>query len=96
MDYCTARDELLTEPSFRPSASVVPHRAGHRVLTAAEGRLRASSYPPLRALACEFCSGVLVLRGEVKSFYLRQLAQETVRSLAGIEEIVNLVEVISH
>ena len=43
---------------------------------------------------CEFCEGMLFLRGRVSSFHLKQLAQEVVRSLDGIECIVNHVEVI--
>jgi osmotically-inducible protein OsmY len=35
----------------------------------------------------------LVLRGQVSSWYQKQLAQESVRCLSGVEEIINAVEV---
>ena len=51
-------------------------------------------YFEVRLVECELCEGLLFLRGRVSSFYLKQLAQEVVRSLDGIECIVNHVEVI--
>ena len=57
-------------------------------------RLQASLHTPLRSIRCEVHEGVLVLRGQVTSYYLKQLAQETVRTLEGVEVIVNVVEVI--
>ena len=50
-------------------------------------------YPALRSIQCEFHEGVLVLRGRVTSYYLKQLAQEMVRTLADVELIVNVLEV---
>jgi osmotically-inducible protein OsmY len=36
---------------------------------------------------------VLTLRGQVSSFYLKQVAQTVVRKLPGVEECVNRIEV---
>ena len=63
------------------------------VVETAEKRFRASSYVALRSIKCEFHEGVIVLRGRVASYYLKQLAQEMVRNLAGIGAILNVVEV---
>lgn len=57
-------------------------------------RLRASAHPCLRTLECEYQAGVLVLRGQVSSYYQKQLAQETVRDLPGVEVIRNMIEVV--
>lgn len=63
------------------------------VATTAEWHLGASPYIALRSIVCEFHAGVLLLRGQVTSYHLKQRAQEAVRMLKGVEIVVNLVEV---
>lgn len=55
--------------------------------------LRTSSFLQLRTLRCENHGKVIVLRGQVDSFYLKQLAQEAVKKLAPHTRIANLVTV---
>jgi len=55
----------------------------------AKERLRESPYLTVRSLACEFDRGVLRLRGRVSSFYQKQLAQQAVLGLSGVDEVVN-------
>jgi osmotically-inducible protein OsmY len=50
-------------------------------------------YPALRRVTCELYEGVLVLRGRVPSYYQKQLAQAMAARCAGVEEIVNKLEV---
>jgi osmotically-inducible protein OsmY len=38
-------------------------------------------------------SGVVVLHGKVSSFFQKQMAQETIKRLDGVERIVNQLEV---
>ena len=64
------------------------------VTEAARVLLQRSPYVPLRSITCEICEGALVLRGQVGSFYVKQLAQETVRTVANVIAIINSVEVI--
>lgn len=52
-------------------------------------------YLPLRQLHVEIQGSRLVLRGSVPTYYLKQLAQTAVRSLATVCEVLNLVEVIN-
>jgi hypothetical protein len=59
----------------------------------AQARLSASPYLELRVLACDSHEGVLAIRGRVPSFYLKQLAQATVRDVPGVEVIHNQVQV---
>lgn len=59
----------------------------------ARRRLLENDYKELRALSCEFCDGILTLRGEVGSYYHKQLAQECIRFLPGVVAVVNLIEV---
>jgi osmotically-inducible protein OsmY len=49
----------------------------------------------LRLVSCDFHEGVLTLRGQVSSFYLKQVAQELIRRLDGAEEINNHLEVVA-
>jgi hypothetical protein len=55
--------------------------------------LRTSQNHELQQLKCEFRRGTLTLHGRVSSFYLKQMAQETVRDLVGVERIHNELEV---
>jgi osmotically-inducible protein OsmY len=64
-----------------------------KVAQLAKQRLETSPHLALRSIVCGFHEGVLVLRGTVASFFLKQLAQETVRSVSGVRLIENYVEV---
>lgn len=64
------------------------------VIANARACLCNSPYASLRTLSCSFQSGVLLLRGRLDSFYHKQVAQETVRRLAGVSQVVNEIEVI--
>jgi osmotically-inducible protein OsmY len=59
----------------------------------AQWRLRNSGYRQLHLVSCGFHEGVLTLRGQVSSFYLKQLAQMLLRELHGVGEIDNRLEV---
>jgi len=75
---------------------------GGSVMSAAEidlvGRvqsaLAASGVSSLRDLTVELVDEKLCLSGVVGSFYHKQLAQETVRTVNGVVEILNSVRVI--
>jgi osmotically-inducible protein OsmY len=61
----------------------------------AESRLRSNPYLALKNISCEFDGDVLILRGCVPSYYLKQLAQESVAALSGGKRIVNQIAVVS-
>ena len=56
--------------------------------------LCSSPYASLRTLSCDVENGVLLLRGRLGSFHYKQVAQETVRRLAGVSQVVNEIEVV--
>jgi BON domain len=56
-------------------------------------RLQASSYLALRTIECDDQCGVMILRGRVPTFFLKQIAQELIRGLPGVETIANLIDV---
>ena len=63
------------------------------VLSQAADALKHSPHPALRGLHIEQVEDRIILRGRVSSFYLKQLAQETVMALHAGKEIVNEVTV---
>ena len=56
-------------------------------------RLRSSPYRVLQILTCEFWRGHLIVCGTVPTYYMKQVAQETVRPIPGVEKITNRVSV---
>ena len=65
----------------------------HDVATAATAVLASSSVSELRRLRVDGEANELRLSGIVRSFYHKQLAQETVRTVAGDMQVVNRVDV---
>lgn len=76
---------------FHPNRSTVHRVPG--VLKSARDCLSNTSHAALRELTCEYAHGVLTLHGKVRSYYEKQLAQEAVRRVDGIRQIINKVEV---
>lgn len=63
------------------------------VLSLVQTRLQSVGYAELRKLTCEHDSGTLWVRGKLPNYYLKQLVQESLRQMEGVERIVNAVEV---
>jgi osmotically-inducible protein OsmY len=66
-----------------------------RIQAEALSRRGNSGYHELGLVSCSFQKGVLTLRGQVSSFYLKQVAQELIRRLEGAEEVNNHLEVVA-
>jgi osmotically-inducible protein OsmY len=74
----------------KPKGSTVMTKVNGRLIEEeAERRLQQSLYPELRRILCNFRHGILTLYGVVSSFHVRQIAQELVQGLEGIEIIDN-------
>lgn len=56
--------------------------------------LRQSPIPALRRLLVEETNAAIVIGGVVSSYYLKQLAQETIMPVLGGRELVNRVTVV--
>ena len=65
-----------------------------RLLELAESCLRRNPYLALKNVSCGWLDGVLVLRGCLPSYYLKQIAQAAVASLEGVERIDNQIQVV--
>jgi osmotically-inducible protein OsmY len=59
-----------------------------------EQALRATGYPPLRAVAVSVCGPLVILQGRVPSYYMKQLAQTAALAVAGVRELRNEVDVV--
>jgi hypothetical protein len=93
---------LLTKEGAMPVLNLTspePTRPGRTprpgLQESAECCLRRNPYLALRGVACDCRDGVLVLRGCLPSYYLKQVAQEAVVSLEGVEAVDNRIEVVT-
>ncbi len=73
---------------FRPESESV-------LAETAERRLRNSTYLALRNVTCLAQGEVVVLRGCLPTYYLKQMAQALVAQIDGVAQVVNEVDVIS-
>ena len=55
---------------------------------------RSSNYSELRTIQCESRYDVLILRGQVSTFFMKQLAQERIRSMEGVRAVINDLQVV--
>lgn len=60
----------------------------------AKARLRTHSHLSRQRIWCEYDAGTLFLRGQVPSFYLKQLAQTAMAEVDGVQQVVNDIEVV--
>lgn len=66
----------------------------HAVVQAANDRLSNNANMPVQRVFCEYEQGFLLLRGRLPSYYQKQLAQEAVKGLDGVRQVVNEIEVV--
>jgi osmotically-inducible protein OsmY len=59
-------------------------------------QLAETNRPNLRRLAVVVNEGCVTIRGCVQSFYERQLAIRSCQSMAGVEQLIDAVEVAAH
>jgi hypothetical protein len=61
----------------------------------AERALHSGPYPALKKLSCDYRGGVLVLRGCLPTYYLKQIAQEVVaHQVKGAGRLDNQIQVV--
>jgi len=87
-----AQDQTRMGGTVVLADSLAPH---HSSVEAAERRLRQSPYIELRRISCCVREGVLTLFGSVPSYYLKQMAQNVVGRLPGVQGVENCLEVVS-
>lgn len=77
------------EPRLLSSA-----RDDRAVVSTVREKLQRSHYLCLRRLDCQCEQGVVTLRGQVPGYYLLQVLQAIIDQVAGISQVMNLVEVV--
>jgi len=55
--------------------------------------LTSSSYPAVRQVSCDWEHDVLILRGQVPTFYLKQVVQSLTQATVGCRPIADQIEV---
>jgi hypothetical protein len=65
-----------------------------QVVSQATHALKRSSHPALRKLSVEGTPETLIISGKVTSYYLKQMAQETIMPVRGTLALVNRIDVI--
>ncbi len=73
------------EPSTTDSSNELIRRIDHAI--------RRNPHLSGKQVFCQEQSGVVVLHGRVSTYFQKQMAQETLKRLEGIEKIVNQLEV---
>lgn len=74
-----------------PLGSVCPR--SRAVAEAAHQRLTSDPNLLAQRISCDYFRGVLQLHGRLPTFYQKQIAQEIVKGLDGVEQIVNNIVV---
>jgi osmotically-inducible protein OsmY len=64
------------------------------VVQAATARLNRDPFLRFKGVFCELREGVLSLSGFLPSYYHKQLAQEAVRGLDGVQQVLNHIRVV--
>lgn len=67
--------------------------ADRNLLQRVKGFLHQRGYAPHRTLEISVERGVVVVQGRVPTFYLRQIAFECIKRVAGVTQVVDLIEV---
>jgi osmotically-inducible protein OsmY len=87
---------MPTTLNLASAEPVTPARTPHPGLRElAEGCLRRNPYLALKNVSCDCRGGVLVLRGCLPSYYLKQVAQQVVAHLEGIKGVENQIQVVA-
>jgi osmotically-inducible protein OsmY len=56
--------------------------------------LRASGHPTLRTLEVTACRQLVILKGRVPSYYVKQLAQVVAMEVVGVQDLLNELQVV--
>ena len=86
----------VRNPSVDAQAFEIPSQKEKLAMEAAvEAKFRQSPHWDFGCVTCHFFEGVLTLRGQVRSYYVKQMAQELVRPMSAVEQIDNRLRVVS-
>jgi osmotically-inducible protein OsmY len=93
MSVTTNSTQPLEIAAQRVTVAVIQRTQNDEIVQNALRELRARGYEGLLSVTCEHHEGMLVLRGCVPSYYLKQLAQEVASKVPGVKLVVNALTV---
>ena len=80
---------MATLPPSEGTTSIQGLELLHRV----DSAIRRNRHLNGHQVFCQEESGIVVLHGRVKSFFQKQMAQESLKRLEGVEKVINELEV---
>jgi hypothetical protein len=66
-----------------------------RIKELADRCLRSNPYLALKNVYCDYRDGILFLHGCLPTYYLKQVAQEMVARVQGVQRLQNQIEVVT-
>lgn len=67
--------------------------ASHELRKRVDSAIKGNPHLTRHRVFCQEESGIVVLHGRVGSFFQKQMAQETLKRLAGVEKVINELQV---
>lgn len=71
------------------TAMECPVSVGNEIRERMEQFLKSRMLTGSQVVQCEYKEGMLLIRGQVGSYYAKQLAQEYARQIPGVEQVSN-------
>ncbi|MEO8269799.1 MAG: BON domain-containing protein [Aureliella sp.] len=73
---------------------VTDHQSASReLLQRVDSAIKGNPHLTRHQVFCQEESGIVILHGRVGSFFQKQMAQESLKRLAGVEKVINELEV---
>lgn len=67
--------------------------ASHELRQRVDSAIKGNPHLTRHRVFCQEDAGIVVLHGRVGSFFQKQMAQETLKRLAGVEKVINELQV---
>ena len=83
----------MTQGLQMESAPRLSFHEQQAIQAASEAVLSSNSHLLNEPVFCSFRDGIIILTGRVRSFYKKQIAQTIVAEIAGVQQVVNQIEV---
>jgi hypothetical protein len=90
-DQIQAGKDAPAETTWQSAECLCGLRLAERV----ERAVRATGYPSLRTIEVAACERLVILRGRVPSYYMKQMAQATAVAVPGVCEVRNDLDVVA-
>lgn len=83
----------MSTPRSFDEGTDAPQNPGWDLTHRVDSAIRQNPHLTGHQVFCQHEQGIVVLHGRVKSFFQKQMAQETLKRLDGVEKVINELEV---